>query len=304
MTAFVNQGVVQRAFKRTLDNVVLDSTDGLEASKEYPNYLEVDTMNDAWVEDSAWAGPSFIPEKPEGQEMQTGTLTPGFTKRYTPRTYAMRIIISEEAQEDCKYDEIIDLAQHLKHSGVMTQEYDAANIPGRGWNTSYTGWDGVCLFNASHLLPNGDTYSNTLATPLPPGVGALTAIRAACRRMPGLAGFIEGAKVTKVCFPPEQEADWDATLGSKMDPAAGNFAKINVASQKMSVEPVMISRWISSTTNFFCLTNVKNGLKWKNRIKMKSRTWVTEEQGVESYGIRYRSDSGWTDPRAAFGSGS
>ena len=303
MTAYVNQGVVQRAFKRTLDNVITDKTDGLEANRVYPKYLDVESMSDGWVEDAAWAGPGVIPEKPEGMEMQAGTVTPGFTKRYTPRTYAMRMLISEEAQEDCKYDQIINLAAMLKRAAYKTQEYDAANIPGRGWNASYTGWDGLPLFSTAHLLPNMDTYTNTFATPLAPSVAACTAARQIGRRMPGLDGFIEGFEMTKVCFPPEQEADWDVTLGSKMDPVTGNFSAINVAQQKMSLEAVCIPFWVSSTTNFFFKTNCPDGLKWKNRRKMRSRTWMTNEQEIESYGLSYRSDSGWTDPRGVVGSG-
>lgn len=301
MAAYVSQSTIQRTFKKTLDNICLDKRDGLEAGLVMPSYLDVDPMADAWVEDTEYAGPSFVPEKAEGQEMQTGVLTPGNTKRYVPRTFAMRMIISDEAREDGKYAEVIDLARYLKRAAYKTVEYDGALILARAWNTSYTGWDALPLFSASHTLPSGDTFSNTMATPLPPSVAAVTTARAACRRMPGRDGFIEGFKLTKVIFPPEQEGDWDEILGSKMRPESGNFAAINVVNQKMSLEPVMVPYWLNTTTNYCFRTDADNGLKWKWRRKMRSRTWVTNEQEVESFAISYRSDSGWTDPRGAYG---
>lgn len=301
MQSYVSQSTIQRSFKLTLDNVVLDKRDGLEANMVMPKYLDVSNMKDAWVEDAEWGGPSFLTEKEEGSEMGVGVLTPGNTKRYVARTFAMRMIISDEAEEDGRYPEIINLAMHIKRAAVKTIEYDAASILARGWNTAYTGWDALCLFNASHTMPTGDTFSNTLATPIAASVALVSAVRAACRTLPGRDGFIEGFEVQKVVFPPAQEQDWDEILGSKMRPDNGNFAAINFVNQKMSIEPVCVPYWTNTTTNNIFLTDAENGLKWKWRRKMKSRSWVTNEQEVKSYSLSYRSDSGWTDPRGAFG---
>lgn len=300
MSATISRSTVERTFKKTIDNLCLDKTDGLEANMVMPDYLDVETMSDGWVEDKEYATDGLMPEKPEGEELEIGALTPGSTKRYVARTFGKRMIITEEAREDCKYPEIIDLAKFLKRSAYKTVEYDAAMIPARGWNTAFTGWDGLCLFNASHLNPNGDTYSNTMATPLPPSVAAVSSARASCTRMPGRDGLIDGIRLKKVCFTPAQETDWEELVGSKMRPENGNFAAINVV-QKMSLEMVMIPFWTNTDTNYFFKTDADNGLKWKWRRKMRSRTWMTNEQEVESFSITFRADSGWTDPRGAFG---
>jgi hypothetical protein len=300
--AYTSQSTIQRSFKETLDNVVLDKRDGLEANMVMPKYLDVSNMKDAWVEDAEWGGPSFLTQKDEGAEMGTGVLTPGNTKRYVARTFAMRMIISDEAEEDGKYPEIINLAMHIKRAAVKTIEYDAASILARAWNSSYPGWDALPLFSTAHVNPTGDTYSNNLATPIAASVALVAAARTLGRRMPGRDGFIDGLLLKKVVFPPEQEQDWDEILGSEKRPDNGNFAAISFV-YKMDITPVCVPYWTNTTTNTIFLTDADNGLKWKWRRKMRSKSWVTNEQEVKSYSLSYRSDSGWTDPRGAIGSG-
>ena len=298
--AAVFQSTVYQNFKLVLDNIVDDDHDGIEASIDMPKYFDVGEMGDAYVDDLEMGGTGLAALKPEGAELQPSEIREGVKTRYTARTYGMKILISDEAKEDSKYPEVLKLAKRLKLSCYLTVDYDAAAVPARGWNSSYVGGDGVSLFSASHTLPNGGTWSNDMATPMTPSVQAITVARAMSMKYAGHNGLIMGFDLKKVCFPTEQWGLWDAILGSTMDPAAGNFAKVNVA-KKLGLEAVPIKRWTNTTSNYFFITDAPDGLKWKWRRRPKSKTWVDNDQEIEKYGISYRSARLWSDPRGVLG---
>jgi hypothetical protein len=296
----VFQSTVYQNFKLVLDNIVDDDHDGIESSIDMPKYFDVGSMGDAYVDDLEMGGTGLAALKPEGSELAASEIKEGVKTRYTARTYGMKILISDEAKEDSKYPEVLKLAKRLKLSLYLTVDYDAAAVPARGWNSSYPGGDGVALFSSSHTLPNGGTWSNDMATPLSPSVQAIVVARAMSMKYPGHNGLIMGFDLKKVCFPTEQWGMWDGILGSAMDPAAGNFAKINVA-KKLGIEPVAIKRWTNTTSNYFFITEAPDGLKWKWRRKPKSKTWVDNDQEIEKYGISARWARLWSDPRGVLG---
>jgi hypothetical protein len=53
----------------------------------------------------------------------------------------------------------------------------------------------------------------------------------------------------------------------------------------------------ASTTIWGCITDADNGLQWRNRRKVKSRTWVDNDAEVMKYGVSYRATKGWSDAR-------
>ncbi|MCV6900757.1 hypothetical protein OE165_27370, partial [Escherichia coli] len=57
-------------------------------------------------------------------------------------------------------------ANALARSMRQTKEIIGANVYNRAFNSSYTGGDGVCLLNASHVNVAGGTYSNVQAADL------------------------------------------------------------------------------------------------------------------------------------------
>ncbi len=296
----VFQSTVASNLKEVLDNIVDDDTDGVEAKMDMPKYFEVGSMKDAYVDDLEMGGPSLVALKPEGSELTLGSLREGVLTRYLARTYGMKMIVSDEAKEDSKYPEVLKLARRLKLSMYLTVDYDAAAVPARGWNTSYPIGDGLPLFSASHTLPNGGTFSNTMATPMTPSVQAVIVARAQAMKFAGHNGLIMGQDLEAVCFPQEQWGLWGGICGSEKRPDAGNFAEINVV-KTMSLKQVPIRRWTNTTTNYFFTTDAPDGLKWKWRRKPKSKTWVDNDQEVEKFGISARWDRGCSDPRGVLG---
>jgi hypothetical protein len=295
----VYSGTFYHTLKNTLDSIIKDKTDGLEAKLDYKKYCKTPSMSDAYEDDLEVAGPGLASEKPEGTEIATGTLREGTLTRYTARTFGLKIILTEELAEDSKYPEAIKAARHLKRAMHKTIDIDAALMLVRAENTGYTGGDGLCLANSAHTLANGGTFSNTMATPMSPSRAAVIVARAAIRTLPGHDGIREGYTPEKVLCPIEQESAWEGIMLSTKAPEAGNFNEINVV-HRMSMELVPVTQWTNTTTNWAIQTDAEGGLQMRMRRKPRASTWREEDFTVVKHAITARWARGWSDPRSFY----
>lgn len=287
------------ALKETIERIDTDEH-GSEGSKAVFNkYYEVKTMSDNYVEDYEIAGTGMAGEKREGESMPVGGIVEGPLSRYNSRTYAQRIMVTEEALEDMKYDKVIQAAKRNGRSLWKLVDFDAVLTLARATNTSFVGADGQPLASASHALPGGGTYSNTMATPMSPSMAALSIARAALEQQVGHDGLTEGYEIKKVVFPVQQRGVWKQVLDSDGDPTPGAFNAVN-QNDDLSVQKVPVKYWQNTTTNWALITDAENGLTFYWRKKPTSKTWVDENKGVMNYGIRARWTKGWTNPRGFF----
>lgn len=293
---------IGHTLKDTLDDVVDDPMDGFEKNAQFTEWCKMRPIMDNYADDLQMGGVGRLPVKTEGGELATMTIREGYVTRYRPLTYGAKLIVSKEAIDDCKYPEAIAAARRLKKALWKTADIDATLMLARGWDTAYPGGDGLPLFSASHTIPSGGTYSNTLATPYTPSVAALTVMTSAIRKLPGNDGEIEGFEPTKILSPTEQWAEWSAILNSKFDPEAGNFAKINVVKENLRISVISIKQWTNSATNWCMLTDCDQGPQWRWRKKPESNTWVENDNQTMKYSVSARWARGWSDPRGAYGS--
>lgn len=292
---------VANALKATLEKVIDDPTDGYESKALMSKWLDIRGMDDAYEDDLESGGPGLASEKPEGTEIATGSITEGYLTRYIARTFALKLIVTEEAMEDKKYPKIINAARRLKRAMWKTADIDATNMLVRGFNTSYVGGDGLPLWSASHTLPHGGTFSNVMATPMSPSKAAVVVATSQIRRYPGHDGITEGYEPKVVLAPTEQWATWDGLVSSKMDPTAGNFTEINVVNQSLDLRVVTNKYWSNTSTNWAMLTDCEDGLNFRWRRRPRSRTWVDNDQEQMKYSNSARWARGWSDPRATLG---
>lgn len=289
------------SFKETLDTIVDDQMGDNESSLVCKKWMKMDTTDEAYTDDLEMGGPGLASETGEGTEIQVGSIKEGAMTRYTPRKFALKLIVTDEAMEDNKYPETLRLAKRLNRAIYKTFDIDCTNVLVRAFNTSYTGGDGVALGSASHTLPQGGTFSNVLATPLAPSRIALITVRSLLMKLPGHDGIIDGVEAKKVVHPVEQWGTWEGILGSKMAPEPGNFAEINVL-RGLDITPVPIKYWTNTTTNWGVITDSDNGLQAKWRRKPRSNSWVENDNETMKYSISARWDRLWSDARGFFGS--
>lgn len=294
-------GTIANTLKATLETIVDDKLDNIDKNALMHQWLDVKGMEDNWEDDLESGGPGLASEKPEGAEMSTGTIREGYITRYNARTFALKLIISEEAMEDKKYPAILKAARRLKRAMWKTADIDATNMLVRGFNTSFTGGDGQPLWSNAHTLPNGGTFSNVMATPLSPSRAAVIVATSQIRKYPGHDGITEGYEPRVVVCPTEQWATWEGLIGSKMDPTAGAFNEINVVNQTLNLRAVPNKYWSNTTTNWAMLTDAEDGLNFRWRRRPASRDWIDEDQMLLKYGISARWARGWSDPRCTLG---
>lgn len=289
------------SLKETLEEIVTDDTEGGVDDLPVFKIFETGSMKDNFVDDLEYGGPGLAVEKPEATEVQAGSIKEGYQTRYMARTFALKLIISDEALEDEKYDKVIMAAKRLKRAMNKTVEIDATNVFVRMFNSAFVGGDAVALGSASHTLPQGGTFSNIMATPQSPSVAAVIVATTQIRKYPGHDGIIEGYEPECIGCPVDQWAAWDVILHSTHKPEAGEFNAVNVVNSTLELDVYPMKQWTNSTTNWFLKTNVDNGLKWLWRRRPKGRAWVDNDHEVKKYSISARWARGWSDPRCVLG---
>lgn len=300
--SLIFDSAIARALKKTLNSVITDDSDGYESGLIMPKFCKVGSMEDAYEDDVEYGGPGLATEKTEGSEMQSGTIREGAVTRYLARTFALKLAVTEEAMEDAKYPQVINAARRLKRAMFKTIDVDAALMLVRGFDSNYVGGDNVSLWSSSHTLPNGGTYSNTLATPMSPSRQAVIVATSMAKKLPGHDGIVEGYTPIGVTFPTEQWAVWSGLVNSEKAPEAGQFNEINVVNSDLRLKLVENKYWGNTTTNWAMLTDCDNGFKFLYRRRPRSRSWVDNNNEVMLYGISSRWSRGWSDPRCTIGS--
>jgi len=301
MASTIFSSTIFNSFKETLDSIVDDRMDDNAANLVCKQWMKIETMDEAYVDDLEMAGPGLATETGEGSEIEVGTLREGYLKRYTPRKFALKLIVTDEAMEDNKYPETLKLAKRLDRAIYKTFDIDQTNILVRAFNASFVGGDQVPLGSASHTLAAGGTWSNIFATPLAPSRIALISAISLMRKFPGHDGVVDGVEPKKIVHPTEQWGVWAGIVGSAMAPEPGNFAEINVI-KKLGLDPVPVKYWSNTTTNWGIITSSDNGLQAKWRRKPKSNSWVENDNETMKYSISARWAGGWSDARGFFGS--
>lgn len=290
--------------KLTLDEVVNDDLGSAKRDAIYTKYMSVTNMSDNYVDDLSMGGIGLAAETGEGVELPSTTLKEDYLTRYFARKFGVKLAITEEAIEDNKYEQILQLGARLPRAVFKMVDMDCANIWIRAVNASYIGGDGQPLASNAHTLANGGTFSNLLATPMSPSRIAMTVAATQLHKLPGHDGTIEGYEPKKIVCPEEQRYVWRGILGSDKAPEPGQFNQINVVKTDMDLELVPNKYWSTTTTNWGIVTDADNGLKFKWRRKPRTRDWVDNAQEIMNYAISCRYARGWSDPRSVLFSNS
>lgn len=293
---------IANSLKRTLQAVVDDETRSAKAELIMPDFCDETPMGDAFIDYLEMGGPGLASEKAEGSEMALGNIREGVLNRFTARTFAIRLIVTQEAMEDKKYDETINAAERLVRSIWKTVDYDGANQLIRAFNPLFVMGDGQPWISTAHTLPSGGTFSNQMAVPMSPSVPALQIATTQIRKYPGHDGLIEGYKPMKILAPVEQEFSWGEVLNSQKRPEPGQFNAPNIMKKNYpGVDLVLNQFWSNTSTNWIVQTNIKDGLKWFWRVRPKGSSWVNNDNVTMLFGMRARWTRGPIDPRCALG---
>lgn len=99
----------------------------------------------------------------EGEDYSYSRPLQGASKTLTVQKYGRGFKVSDELIKDGKFSLIGDMARKLAKSAKESQEINFMALFNNGFSSETTA-DGVSIFNASHTLPSGGTFSNVLST--------------------------------------------------------------------------------------------------------------------------------------------
>src|SRR6266581_2271581 len=192
--------------------------------EEYSQIFNVSPSTRAYEEEVLMAGLGSVPLKPEGEVLKMDDPIQGGSIRLTPQSYALGFQVTREMYSDDQYGKIKRVSGDFSASIKQTIEALPANVLTNGF-TATTGTitiDGVTLFNTSHPLLGGGTYSNRAATDISLSVSGLQEIILLFEKMVNERGLIKRSIPTMLVIPPDLQYVAGEILNSAYKPNTGN----------------------------------------------------------------------------------
>jgi len=276
---------------------------------EYKNYANehsqiFDTENSdrAFEEEVMLSGFGNAGVKPEGQSVNYDAATETFTARYTHETLALAFSITEEAIEDNLYDRLASrYTKALARSMANAKQVKAANVLNRGFNSSYTGGDGLELFSTAHVIVSG-TEQNELSTAADLNETSLEQAMVDIAALTDERGLKIAAQGRKMIVPSALQFTAERLLKSVGRTGTADNDISAVVSMNVIPQGYVVNHYLTDTDAWFIKTDVPNGLKHFVRAPIKTAMEGDFETGNVRYKARERYSFGWSDWRGVFGS--
>lgn len=280
---------------------------GLEYKKypeQWKEFYDTSTSKKAYEEDVKVYGFGGAYEKPEGSAIHYDEGGQSYTARYVHKTIALGFRLTQEAQEDNLY---MDLAQKysraLAQSFVFTKEVKAVSVINNGYNPNYRGGDGQPLFSTAHPLMGGGVQSNVLGTAAQLSEASLEDAMIDISLSVDDRGQPIMIMPKKLIIPPQLVFQAERLLSGDLRVGTANN-DINALKKRSALpEGFAVNRYLSASRRWFIKTDVQDGLRHFERVKLQKGMEGDFETGNMRYKARERYSFGWTDWRAVYGSG-
>jgi len=276
---------------------------------EYKNYANehaavFDTENSdrAFEEVVMLSGFANAGVKPEGSAVNYDAAQETFTARYTHETLALAFSITEEAIEDNLYDRLASrYTKALARSMANAKQVKAANVLNRGFNSSYTGGDGLELFSTAHVIVSG-TEQNELSTAADLNETSLEQAMVDIAALTDERGLKIAASSRKMIIPSALQFTAERLLKSVGRTGTADNDISAVVSMNVIPQGYVVNHYLTDTDAWFIKTDVPNGLKHFVRAPIKTAMEGDFDTGNVRYKARERYSFGWSDWRGIFGS--
>lgn len=272
-----------------------------EYAKEYTDLVDVFSSDMNHEEDQEMTGFGLAPIKPQGQATVYDTMQQGVTSRYTHIAYSLGFIITREAIDDNQYEKVgMQRTGSLAFSMRQTKENVVANMYNRAFNSSYVGGDGKELLATDHPSLAGN-WSNELATPADLSEAALEDLCIQIMGATNSRGLRIALKPQKLIVAKENFFEAQRILKSTNQPGTANN-DLNALRTTGIIPELAVNHYLTDADAFFVRTNVPEGLKLFQRTAAE----FTQDGDFDTNSLKYKAyerySTGWSDPRALFGS--
>jgi len=284
----------------------LNALFGLEYARygeEHKEIYETETSERSFEEETKLSGFSAAPVKNEGTAIAYDNAQEAWTTRYNHETIALGFSITEEAIEDNLYDSLSGrYTKALARGMAYTKQVKGAGVLNNGFNSSYTGGDGVSLFNTAHPLVNGGTNANTPTTQVDLNETSLEAAVIQIAAWTDERGLLIAARPKKLIIPPPLMFVAKRLLDTELRVATTNN-DINAIKQMGAIpEGYTVNHFLTDPNAWFLTTDVPNGMKHFVRTPLSQSMDGDFDTGNVRYKARERYSFGWSDPLGIWGS--
>ena len=284
----------------------LNALFGLEYARygeEHKEIYETETSERSFEEETKLSGFSAAPVKNEGQAVAYDNAQEAWTARYNHETIALGFSITEEAIEDNLYDSLsARYTKALARAMAYTKQVKAAAVLNNGFNSTYTGGDGVSLFSTAHPLVSGGTNSNMPSTGADLNETSLEAAVIQISLWTDERSLLIAAKPKKLIVPPQLQFVATRLLETELRVGTNNNDINAIKNNGVVPEGYTINHFLTDPNAWFLTTDVPNGLKHFVRIPLSQSMDGDFDTGNVRYKARERYSFGWSDPLGIFGS--
>jgi hypothetical protein len=273
-----------------------------EKDTYYSKIFKSMTSQEAYMEDTLVSGLGIMPAKNESNPVSYDSMSQGYTTRYTIQTYGLGFQISYEQRKFGKEMQIMEKGMnHLARSLKETKEIVAANKFNNGFDSTYTGGDGIELLATNHPTRAG-TFSNELATPADFSEAALEDIFIQIYNATNDRGLRIGLKPKSLLIPSALKFEAQRVVYSDLQSGTANN-DLN-ATKEMNLLPqgIICNPYLTSDTAWFVLTDAPEGFKNVSAVDGEFSNDGSFDTADHKYKLMSLFAMGWTDPRAAYGS--
>jgi len=283
----------------------LNALFGLEYDKyenEHAEIYETETSERSFEEETKLSGFGAAPVKNEGQALSYDNAQESFTARYTHETVAMGFSITEEAMEDNLYDSLsARYTKALARAMAYTKQVKAAQLLNTGFDT-FTGGDGVTLFNTAHPTVQGVTNRNRPAVDADLNETSLEQAVIDIAAFTDERGLLIAARPRKLIVPPALMFVATRLLQTELRVGTADNDLNALKSNGSIPEGYRVNHYLTDTDAWFLGTDVPNGYKHFVRSPMATSMDGDFDTGNTRYKARERYSFGWSDWRGVYGS--
>ena len=284
----------------------LNALFGLEYARygeEHKEIYETETSERSFEEETKLSGFSAAPVKGEGSAIAYDNAQEAWTARYNHETIALGFSLTEEAIEDNLYDSLsARYTKGLARAMAYTKQVKAAAVLNNGFNSAFTGGDGVTLFSTAHPLVSGGTNSNTPSTAADLNETSLENAVIQIAAWTDERSLLIAAKPRKLIVPPALQ--FVATRLLETELRVGTTDNdINAIKNNGSIpEGYTINHFLTDSNAWYLTTDVPNGMKHFVRTPLQNSMDGDFDTGNVRYKSRERYSFGYSDPLGMYAS--
>ena len=245
-------------------------------------------------------GIGLMETKLEGQSINYTSLNEGHNQTFTHVDYGLGMRATREMMRDELYGVMDDMGVELALSAHASDETLLSNHFVRGFDSTYTGPDGVELFSTAHIREDGSTYANELSSSADLSHASLEQALIDFRNFRDGGGKRIQIRPRYLLVPPDLEFEAHRLVDSDHDPETDKNAVNPMSGLGLQV---VVWDYLSNADDWFLLADKRN----HKLVKYAREEFWTEhiyDFDTKDYKISgmFAQSSGWQDPRGVFGS--